>query len=138
MQEQIQKQKELLRNTELFVIKYDSKIPKGLGMLIFGVDYVCFYVSLDGKTDSDRNRALAVMGDIFGRGGWDAQLEYRGRHFDWSKMLDSVSVKISCAQPIGKPEKFPVDPKSFPLQLEEDTTIPFNNVVNPDEVIAGF
>lgn len=118
LREQIDNQIQFVNAAELFLTIYGSKIPEGLGMIIFAPETPMFYVSLDGKEPSDRDRALSAMGDVFGRADWKAVLEYRGRHFDWSKTVNNVLLTISCAQLIGKPEAFPVDPKQFPLQIE--------------------
>lgn len=105
---------------ELFALKYDSKLPDGLGSLWTGSFGTRFDISLRGRSQSDRDKALSLLGEVFGRGGWEAKISFNHDYFDWSQRIDGVEIKIEGAQPTGQPKSFPVDPKQFPLQLEDN------------------
>lgn len=108
-------------NTELFVVLHDAKLPNGLGSLYIGCFGAHYDVNLCHRNDDDRNKALAHMGEVFGRSGWEAKLNvsYNFHGFAWTKTVDGVRVKIEGAQKIDQPQSFPVDPKQFPLQIED-------------------
>lgn len=102
----------------LFLLKYDSKLPEDQGNFgLSNIPYLTF--DLQYVDEDNRASALTYLGSTFGRREWLATLEYRGRHFDWHKMVDGVKVNIYCARKLDAPESFPVDPKEFPIQLED-------------------
>lgn len=111
-----------LEAAEIFLLKYESKLPEGLGSLYVGGFGAHFDVGLMHRNDEERNKALAYMGDTFGRSGWEAKLVTGYSQFDgfnWTKEVDGVRVKIEGAQKLDQPKSFPVDPKQFPIQLED-------------------
>jgi hypothetical protein len=110
--------KNSIRIAELFLLKYDAKLPEDFGALIVS-DRPVLYFDLSYKPDDFREQALTLLGNVFGRSDWKAKLEYYGKAFDWSKTVDGVCITIEKAQLISQPEEFPVDPKQFPIQLEE-------------------
>jgi len=117
----IQEARTGLEIAEIFVSKYDAKLPEDLGRLYILCGTAQYDVGLRGRTEEERNTALAYLGDTFGRGGWEANVStgYNFHGYDWSKKVDGVYLKIEGAQPTGQPQSFPVDPKQFPLQLED-------------------
>lgn len=104
---------------ELFLLKYESKLPEELGFIQIHSERACYHVLLDHRNENDRNKALAHLGDTFGRADWQAEANYNNTAFNWSKEVDDVQIRISGAQPTGQPQSFPVDPKQFPIQLED-------------------
>lgn len=73
----------------------------------------------------------AAIGAILGTDGWTAEPRSDTRRkaicFDWSKIIDGVNIIIMEAQKIAFEEK-PVQPKDFPLELQDmviKTDIPF-------------
>jgi hypothetical protein len=108
-----------LQIAELFRIKYDAKLPLGLGTFSIYSNSCNFHIGLTYVNPDDRQRALAVTGDVFGRGDWVARACYNNDGFDWTKTLDGVTITITKAQVLDSPRTFPVDPLAFPLQLEE-------------------
>lgn len=107
---------------EIFVLKYGDKLPDGLGGFWTGSFGTSFDIALRSRSDDDRQKALTLLGEVFGRAGWLATMNQSGygfHGFDWSKTVDGVKVKIEGAQRFDQPESFPVDPRSFPLQLED-------------------
>lgn len=108
-----------LKVADLFLTKYDSKLPEGLGTIIVNNDSVVFIVMLYRRAAYDTNKALTVLGDVFGRADWQAQMNYSHDAFDWSKVVDGVTLRILNAQTIDQPKAFPVNPNQFPIQLAE-------------------
>lgn len=107
---------------EMFLLKYDAKLPPDLGLLCVGGFGAHFDVNLMHRDQCDRDKALAHLGEVFGRSGWEAKLSagYHQFHgYDWRKEVDGVLIQIEGAQPTGQPKSFPVDPKQFPLQIED-------------------
>lgn len=121
LEETIKNVKKQVEIAEVFVLKYDAKLPEGLGSLMISNEGVQYFIHLTGKTDDDRQRALSVLGDVFGRSDWSATATYNRRGYDWGKRLDGVRLHIFEAQKTDEPDSFPVDPKQFPLQLEDAT-----------------
>lgn len=109
---------------ELFVVKYESKLPEGLGSFYVGGFGAHYDVNLSYRDRDQRNKALSHLGEVFGRAGWEAKISggYQFHGFDWTKEVDGVRVKIEGAQKIDQPQSFPVDPKQFPLQIEDAAT----------------
>jgi len=99
-----------------FLTRHSSKFPEELSMY-FQVDGCS--VSIHMHSEAERAAALAIVGEVFGRSDWQAELDYRGKFYDWDKEIDGVRVRIVSAQGTGVKEKFPVNPKLFPLQLSE-------------------
>lgn len=98
-----------------FLQKYDELLPEDFGNISVEHEmHITFHCSND-----LREQQLELLGRVFGRNGWTAELEYYGKFFNWSKELDGVKLIIYCAQNSTTPEKFPVDPKQFPIQLED-------------------
>ena len=93
-QELLERAKANVTIAEMFVLKYDAKLPDGLGDLYVSGYGVHYDVTLTSRNEENRNRALAHMGDVFGRGGWEAEIDHCGRHFNWSKQVDGVTLKI--------------------------------------------
>lgn len=104
---------------ELFLLKYESKLPEGLGYLYIVHEQVQFEISLEHRSQADRDKALTYLGETFGRSDWQAKINFDHTAFNWSKPVDGVSITIRCAQPTGQPKSFPVDPKQLPLQLKD-------------------
>jgi hypothetical protein len=102
---------------KLFLLKYESKIPAGMGNI--DVASKSFFVFLNGRSDNDRTRALTVMGDVFGRSGWSSTFDRYDASYNWSKTVDGVKLSIQSAQKPNQPDSFPVDPKQFPIQIED-------------------
>lgn len=111
--------KQALADGELFLLKYESKLPEDLGDFYVASYGVRFEVRLGGRSDTQREKALCYLGDVFGRSGWEATLGYGGSYFNWHKLVDGVVIQIEAAQMTGTPKSFPVDPKQFPLQLAD-------------------
>jgi len=86
---------------ELFFLKYHAKLPQDLGCLYVGGFGAHYDVSLKHRSRDDRNKALAHLGEVFGRSGWEAKMStgYQFHGFDWKKEVDGVWVKIEGAQP---------------------------------------
>ncbi len=83
--------------------------------MYFSVEYCS--INIHFHSDEERQASLAIVGEVFGRTDWLAEIDYRGQFYDWEKEIDGVKVKIHSAQGTGVKEKFPVNPKLFPLQL---------------------
>ncbi len=107
-----------LEKLRAFLDSYGSKIPDGLGNISL-YNRAEFAVMLSHRANSDRDRALQVVGDIFGREGWTAKPEYGGQSFDWTKEIDGVRLNIYGAETLPKLEPMPVPPSKFPLQLAD-------------------
>ena len=118
-QTQVAKTRESLQMAELFLVKYESKLPEDLGDLTVFTGFVEFEVNLRYRQDNDRSKALTYLGETFGRADWNATINHDGTAFDWRKTLDGVQLSIRFAQPTDQPKSFPVDPKQFPIQLED-------------------
>lgn len=116
MQHVINQAQESVKVMELFALKYGAKLPKELVRFSLSVPRPFCFIRL-GYTNEDRDRALSVVGEVFGRADWTASRDRHNDCFNWDKTLDGVNIYISGAQKFDQPEKFPVDPKQFPLQL---------------------
>jgi hypothetical protein len=119
LQKSLAQTKEQVKLAELFLIKYCSKLPDGMGTLSIGQNSFTYAVNLGYKTEDDRNKALTIMGDVFGRADWVAKITYNRDGYDWSKKLDGCSLYIFEAQKLSAPQDFPVNPTQFPIQLTD-------------------
>lgn len=115
----VQEFKQQLTVAELFAIKYGPKLPEDVGNFSISSGLVQFSYDATYDIDENRDRILTLFGDVFGRSNWTSKLSYYGRHFDWKKELDGVEIRIDGARKVSQPEAFPVDPKEFPIQLED-------------------
>lgn len=105
-----------------FVAEYDSKIPDGLGFSYVDKDDAAFMVNLAYRSETDRQRALQVMGDLFGRDGWTAKPDHNNKAFDWNKTLDTgMRLAIYGAEKLPELVPMLVPPSKFPIQLEDET-----------------
>lgn len=105
-----------LKIAEVFLAKYESKLPPELGSFMIWDNVPRYSINLQ-YDEENRDKILTLFGDVFGRADWKSKLEYQGRHYNWTKTLDGVLLIIECAQATSQPDSFPVDPKQFPLQL---------------------
>lgn len=111
-----------------FVFLYDSKIPDDFGSIgISSISYkpTCVFClpTDDRDTEGNREKALTLLGDVFGRNGWEAKLDYNGRYFDWRKDVDGVSICICSAKRAVKADTFPVPPSEFPILLQDSPNL---------------
>lgn len=68
-------------------------------------------------TDHERERVLAQTGEVFGKTGWTAFPSSGLYH--WTKEVKGVRIRIYQAQPIPQMSAYQVDPKQFPVLLED-------------------
>lgn len=125
-QKAIHETRNALAVAEIFALKYEAKLPEELGEIYIASFGVHYDIRLSTRDDHNRNKALAHLGEVFGRSGWESTLAYGARYFDWQKELDGVKINIQGAQMMNQPDRFPVDPKQFPLQIEDapEVTVP--------------
>lgn len=104
-----------------FFVRHSDKFPTEL-LVNPDADScrVCIHITND--NENFRTQILTIIGEVFGRTDWMAELDYRGQYYDWEKEVDEVKVRIFGAQGTGVKEKFPVNPKMFPLQLQESAS----------------
>lgn len=101
-----------------FVGKYGEKIPDGLATIALGAK-PSFTIDLDFASPEDRERALAIVGDILGRNGWEAkQSTYKYNSINWMRDIAGVACRIDGAEMLPPIMDHLVDPKEFPLMLE--------------------
>jgi hypothetical protein len=104
-----------------FAAKFGEQLPAvacGCMVSYDGIPSVTLYT---GNTSDDKDKALSLYGDVFGRDGWMAEESqtYRGT-FNWSKTIDGVPVTILHAEQLPpKPTAIPVPPSKFPIQLAD-------------------
>lgn len=114
---------------------YNNKIPEGLvSMSLYVVqEYrvdgpstplgkVHANISLSCQVDSERDRALTLLGDVFGRHGWTAKRNGSAYQpgYDWSKELQGVKITITSAKMLPKErDDIPVAPQEFPVLLHD-------------------
>lgn len=115
---EITKATKAVQTAEVFAAKYSAKLPDGLGAFACGNFGADFTIYLRGRSPSDRDKALILVGDVFGRGGWVAESAYGHDGFHWKQVVDGVAITIQYAQEIDSPKTFPVNPNQFPVQLE--------------------
>lgn len=120
IEDAINKAKEATKVAELFAIKYSAKLPDGLGNFATGSYGTTFNIYLKGRDEEDRQRALLILGDVFGRAGWIATPAYSNDGFHWGQKIDNVQVDITYAQEVNTPKTFPVAPNQFPIQIENN------------------
>jgi hypothetical protein len=112
--ERMDKYRSQIELLEAFLMAYGDKLPEGIAFV--GIEPAKLTI-LTGYTGDDRNRVLSLCGDVFGREGWTKQLAYTKDKFHWSRVIDGVVVEINDAEEFPLPDKIPVPPQSFPLQL---------------------
>jgi hypothetical protein len=120
-QRDIEEARTSLAAAELFATINGAKLPAGLGSLYIGYR-VSYSVFLRNRSKGERDRALTFLGETFGRADWTATMNSNGDAFNWKKTVDGVDIVIEDAQPTGQPKSFPVDPKQFPLRIEDAET----------------
>lgn len=101
-----------------FVKVYGELLPDTFGYFTIRSDYCIYTVSLTYESDSNKERALALIGDLFGTKGWTSKPDAENRNFDWFKLLPcGVKVKIYGAAKMPEYVEQPVPPTAFPLAL---------------------
>lgn len=82
-------------------------------------DYYSFQriLRLDLQWHSDHASLLLEAGKAFGQEGWTAV--GKGDHYDWTKIVMGIEVKIEHAQKLPELETRPVMLKDWPIQLED-------------------
>lgn len=123
MNNQIQNDMEAIAsNTQImadFVAKYGAAIPDGLANLSCSTK-PRLSIDLDYQDAKNTERALATIGEIFGRSGWTSkQNAYKSNHRDWEKTIDGVFIKVDGAEKFPAAEERLVAPVEFPLMLTE-------------------
>ncbi len=121
LQKQFSAQTAHLDTAKAFVDKFGDKLPEGTASLncvpISGSPPSC-YLSV-GYSEGDRQKALALFGDVFGRTGWVQKLSFDKASYDWEMVVDGVLLHISRAEKVPtERENIPVPPTKFPLQLQ--------------------
>lgn len=119
-----------------FCSQFDSKIPEDFFTPSITFNF-CNTVDGDIKdqskfhlvchlnyvTDQDRDRALTLMGDLFGRHGWTASQtnsSYERPRLDWTKEVMGIPITIYGAKFLPKqPDEIPVMPSEFPVLLRD-------------------
>lgn len=102
-----------------FADKFGDKLPEGLAGFSKVSDEPRLFIST-GWNDADRQRSLALVGEVFGREGWTQELSYDRKTYNWKREVDGVQVHINSAEivPVEKNDQ-PVHPAKFPLQLTD-------------------
>lgn len=119
LQTGIEKQKSCIATAEAFAAKFGDKLPEGVAHIDFVMMGSATCYLRVGYTESDRQRALALFGDVFGREGWTQALNYDRQSYDWSREIDGVKLFISKAETIPAEPSREVPPTKFPLQLKD-------------------
>lgn len=73
------------------------------------------------EATSNRDRLLDLVGRWFGKDGWTRELAYYKDSFTWKKSIGEVRIEISHAEMVALPPNRPVDPRDFPILLEDKT-----------------
>jgi len=107
-----------LKVAEHFALCYQSKLPETFGHFSIDAESVSFFCALEHVSDAERQASLQIMGEVFGRQGWESKLNYNRKAYDWSKTLDNVRLCIYGATLVDVPTSFPVPASSFPILLE--------------------
>lgn len=112
----------------VFLTKYDDLLPLDFGSVSISSIYnhpTCVFClpTDDRDTEGNREKALTLLGDVFGRNGWEAKLDYNGRYFNWRKDVDGVSICICSAKRAVKANTFPVPPSEFPILLQDSPNL---------------
>lgn len=109
-----------------FVDAYADKLPEHFGHIdindtVTGTASFRLHLGSSAGCDAqERDRALSLIGDTFGRNGWTKGLNCRCDAFDWSQDFNGVLVTIFSAEPIPQAlGKMPVPASAFPIQLED-------------------
>lgn len=99
---------------------YGANIPDGLvfGSLTCSVPAITLSI---GHSPEDRNKALTLYGDLFGRSGWEMTPSCMNRNsFDWEKTIDGVKLVIYGAEAFPERDRrVPVPPAKFPIQIAD-------------------
>lgn len=104
-----------------FCHKYGDKLPELLVSLSGNMSGEQPYASayLRYSDDETRDRALQLLGELFGRQGWTGKQDRGDEYHDWFKIIDSVKFTIYGAkQSPPTPPEYKVQPTEFPLLLE--------------------
>lgn len=106
-----------------FVAKYGDALSDNLVTISCSDNPFC-RIDLNYADQSNTDRALAVAGEVFGRVGWTAkQSPYGENHINWIRVIDGVTVQIDGAEKLPPIAEHAVDPKAFPLMLENSEEV---------------
>lgn len=103
-----------------FLERYGDQLPDGIGYVSISHEAIPECNLGTGNTPDDRNRSLALVGDVFGRDGWEGEMRYNRDGYNWTRTILGVLVTIQNAEMMPPPvPKMPVPPHKFPLQLAD-------------------
>lgn len=120
LQKQAAKLAESDEARRIFAAEFGDKLPEGLASFATITDVAMCFIHT-GHSPDDRQRALALIGDVFGRTGWTQELNYDRKTYNWKRVISGVLVQITNAESAPVETTKEVPPNKFPLQLVEAT-----------------
>ncbi len=121
MHEQLNRHAASMAICRKFADKFGAQIPEEVqGSFGFSEEPTyTYYLSstlLNGEY-VDKDKVLALYGDVFGRNGWTAKPDNGCRNYDWYKVIEGVRVTLYAAKDMPSAVEYKVPPKDFPIML---------------------
>ena len=120
MKDQIAEFRKHVETLEAFSAKYADRFPpevKPLGSF-HGPEIRVWAGEPFVPNEDGHQRVIALIGEVFGRGGWTRKLNACKTHFSWVQIIDGVKVTVDDAEPVEiRGDNTPVHPTEFPLLL---------------------